>query len=374
MILSCQKRKLSMKKLNTLGRKAEFVKAKRHDQDRDGLLDLYELSVMLENLGIFASKSDIQKLITAADEDHDMKLSLREFLIMWQSIATNKDNLKNSLAAKLSDVMKEEELIPLSTDVTSKEVLDVKNQHNIKSENSESYDEKLGHLRRLQRLKLSADKRRRKDGLTEKEDCNESNEQREEGIDQPEPGPSKCGSWYSQRRSSRVFNQREEAVRKAMWIGINRELFEGTGLSSDESSRIAAWLALQEEQIDKPVVPLDDSNKRTVSQMCAIFEGVVSDKKKEYEKSVFLDVHRSILERAGLPKTEVDRSAPRIAAQPSCLPSDKRVRRAVWLAIHRDLLDRNVSPTHEAARKAAWVSISREIFCKNTTPKIKRNS
>ncbi|XP_022236255.1 EF-hand domain-containing protein D2-like [Limulus polyphemus] len=52
-----------------------------YDRDRDGFLDLRELSVMLVKLGIPATQWNISRILIAADQDRDIKLSFRENII-----------------------------------------------------------------------------------------------------------------------------------------------------------------------------------------------------------------------------------------------------------------------------------------------------
>ncbi|XP_044572089.1 EF-hand domain-containing protein D2 homolog isoform X2 [Drosophila ananassae] len=55
-----------------------------YDTARDGFLDLQELKFMMEKLGAPQTHLGLKKMIAEVDEDHDGKISFREFLLIYR--------------------------------------------------------------------------------------------------------------------------------------------------------------------------------------------------------------------------------------------------------------------------------------------------
>ncbi|XP_030556778.1 EF-hand domain-containing protein D2 homolog isoform X1 [Drosophila novamexicana] len=55
-----------------------------YDTARDGFLDLNELKYMMEKLGAPQTHLGLKKMIADVDEDHDGKISFREFLLIYR--------------------------------------------------------------------------------------------------------------------------------------------------------------------------------------------------------------------------------------------------------------------------------------------------
>ncbi|XP_034471706.1 EF-hand domain-containing protein D2 homolog [Drosophila innubila] len=55
-----------------------------YDTERDGYLDLNELKYMMEKLGAPQTHLGLKKMIADVDEDHDGKISFREFLLIYR--------------------------------------------------------------------------------------------------------------------------------------------------------------------------------------------------------------------------------------------------------------------------------------------------
>lgn len=55
-----------------------------YDTARDGYLDLSELKYMMEKLGAPQTHLGLKKMIADVDEDHDGKISFREFLLIYR--------------------------------------------------------------------------------------------------------------------------------------------------------------------------------------------------------------------------------------------------------------------------------------------------
>ncbi|KAL7742150.1 hypothetical protein ACLKA6_018389 [Drosophila palustris] len=55
-----------------------------YDTARDGYLDLNELKYMMEKLGAPQTHLGLKKMIADVDEDHDGKISFREFLLIYR--------------------------------------------------------------------------------------------------------------------------------------------------------------------------------------------------------------------------------------------------------------------------------------------------
>lgn len=56
----------------------------RFDIGKDGFLDLNELKVMMEKLGAPQTHLGLKGMIAEVDEDHDGKISFREFLLIYR--------------------------------------------------------------------------------------------------------------------------------------------------------------------------------------------------------------------------------------------------------------------------------------------------
>ncbi|XP_055376104.1 EF-hand domain-containing protein D2 homolog [Condylostylus longicornis] len=56
----------------------------KYDIGHDGFLDLSELKVMMEKLGAPQTHLGLKAMISEVDEDHDGKISFREFLLIYR--------------------------------------------------------------------------------------------------------------------------------------------------------------------------------------------------------------------------------------------------------------------------------------------------
>lgn len=57
---------------------------KKYDQDRDGFLGFEDLKYMMEKLGVPQTHIGLKQMIKEIDEDHDNKISFREFMLLFR--------------------------------------------------------------------------------------------------------------------------------------------------------------------------------------------------------------------------------------------------------------------------------------------------
>ncbi|XP_055842093.1 EF-hand domain-containing protein D2 homolog [Episyrphus balteatus] len=82
----------------------------KYDSGHDGYLDLTELKVMMEKLGAPQTHLGLKGMISEVDEDHDGKISFREFLLIYrkaQAGELDSDSGLNQLA-RLTEINVEE--------------------------------------------------------------------------------------------------------------------------------------------------------------------------------------------------------------------------------------------------------------------------
>lgn len=82
----------------------------KYDSGHDGYLDLSELKVMMEKLGAPQTHLGLKGMIAEVDEDHDGKISFREFLLIYrkaQAGELDSDSGLNQLA-RLTEINVEE--------------------------------------------------------------------------------------------------------------------------------------------------------------------------------------------------------------------------------------------------------------------------
>lgn len=56
----------------------------RFDEGHDGYLDLNELKRMMERIGAPQTHLGLKGMIAEVDEDHDQRISFREFLLIYR--------------------------------------------------------------------------------------------------------------------------------------------------------------------------------------------------------------------------------------------------------------------------------------------------
>lgn len=84
---------------------------KRYDANRDQYLDVEDIALMLQRLGIETSRDQLSIIIKEVDEDKDNRLCLNEFLSIFKKGAAGE--LKNSVLLQLYKHlhMKDKELV-----------------------------------------------------------------------------------------------------------------------------------------------------------------------------------------------------------------------------------------------------------------------
>lgn len=82
----------------------------RYDSGHDGYLDLTELKVMMEKLGAPQTHLGLKAMIAEVDEDHDGRISFREFLLIYRKAQAGELDSESGLSqlARLTEINVEE--------------------------------------------------------------------------------------------------------------------------------------------------------------------------------------------------------------------------------------------------------------------------
>ncbi|CAD7080073.1 unnamed protein product [Hermetia illucens] len=78
----------------------------RYDSGHDGFLDLTELKVMMEKLGAPQTHLGLKAMIAEVDEDHDGRISFREFLLIYRKAQAGELDSDSGLSqlARLTEI------------------------------------------------------------------------------------------------------------------------------------------------------------------------------------------------------------------------------------------------------------------------------
>lgn len=82
----------------------------KYDVGRDGYLDITELKIMMEKLGAPQTHLGLKSMIAEVDEDHDGRISFREFLLIYRKAQAGELETDSGLSqlARLTEINVEE--------------------------------------------------------------------------------------------------------------------------------------------------------------------------------------------------------------------------------------------------------------------------
>lgn len=78
---------------------------KKYDQDKDSFLGFEDLKYMMEKLGVPQTHIGLKQMIREIDEDHDGKISFREFLLLFRKAKAGEFGHENPLMNLYSKYM-----------------------------------------------------------------------------------------------------------------------------------------------------------------------------------------------------------------------------------------------------------------------------
>ncbi|XP_077285589.1 EF-hand domain-containing protein D2 homolog Swip-1 [Arctopsyche grandis] len=78
----------------------------KFDEGRDGYLDLTELKMMMEKIGAPQTHIGLKGMIAEVDEDHDQRISFREFLLIYRKARAGELETDSGLSelARLTEI------------------------------------------------------------------------------------------------------------------------------------------------------------------------------------------------------------------------------------------------------------------------------